>query len=159
MDAPCFKKTREEFVLNQQWHAHRIRVQYHETDQMGVVHHSNYIKWFELGRTEMIRRAGISYGEMEGLGLLLPVVDVQVKYRRPARYDELVKVYTRISKLSPVVMEFDYEVRLKGEDRGSEELLAEGRTSHMWINEEWRPTRLNRRAPEVYEELVRLANN
>lgn len=144
--------------MSEKWYRHGLRVQYHETDQMGVVHHSNYIKWFEVGRTEMIRRAGISYAEMEELGLLLPVVDVSVKYRQPARYDDQVHIYTRISKLSPVVMEFSYEVRLAGENRESEDLLATGVTHHMWINDAWRPARLNRRAPEVYEELLKLAD-
>jgi len=150
------KNVLEVCVMVKGWHSHGVRVQYHETDQMGVVHHSNYIRWFELGRTEMIRRAGISYKEMEELGLLLPVVDVRVKYRRPARYDEDVLVYTRISKLSPVVMEFTYEVRSFSEEREDGELMVSGVTNHMWINEDWRPTRLNRRAPEVYEQLEAL---
>ena len=147
--APCFNKLMEECVLGSFEQSHQLRVQYHETDQMGVVHHSNYIRWFESGRTEMIRKAGISYREMEDLGLLLPVVDVQVKYHKPARYDELITIYTSIAKLTPVVMEFDYDVYRSEDD----ELLVSGKTSHIWINENWRPTRLHRRAPEVYEHL------
>ena len=142
----------EECILSSYKQSHQLRVQYHETDQMGVVHHSNYIRWFESGRTEMIRKAGISYREMEELGLLLPVVDVRVKYHKPARYDELVTIHTSIAKLTPVVMEFAYEVYRSEDD----ELLVSGKTSHIWINQKWRPTRLNRRAPEVYEHLQSL---
>ena len=139
--------------MSQFEHTYKMRVQYHETDQMGVVHHSNYIRWFENGRTEMIREVGISYRKMEDLGLLLPVIDVQVRYHRPARYDDLIILRTKLVKLSPAVMEFSYEVYKDGDE---EELLAEGKTKHMWINENWRPTRLNRSVPEIYEKLQAL---
>lgn len=138
--------------MKQHEHRHKLRVQYNETDQMGVVHHSNYIHWFEIGRTEMIRQFGISYREIEELGLLLPVIDVHVHYRKPARYDEEILVCTTISKLTPVIMEFSYEIR---RDEEKEELLVSGRTRHMWINKRWKPTRLNRQAPEIYKRLKR----
>ena len=70
----------------------KIRVEYHHTDQMGIVHHSNYVKFFEVARTEWLRAMGITYAEMERRGVMMPIVDVAVKYRNPALYDELISV-------------------------------------------------------------------
>lgn len=150
----------------QKWHRHHIRVHYKETDQMGVVHHSNYVSWFEIGRTEKMRDVGIAYSDMEDLGLLLPVLDVQVKYHKPARYDDCVAIYTRLANFTAIRMQFEYEVRLadhpscdqKKQDniQPTGELLASGKTLHMWVNSEWRPARLDRTAPEVFKHLNNL---
>ena len=73
----------------------RVRVRYKETDQMGIAHHSNYIVWFEIGRTEYCRAAGLPYRSMEDAGLLILVTAVECRYRRPARYDDAVSVCVR----------------------------------------------------------------
>ena len=146
------------------WHQHLLRVHYKATDQMGVVHHANYISWFEMGRTEMMRHLGIAYREMEDLGLLLPVLDVKVKYHKPAHYDDCVAVYTTLEEFSPIRLTFKYEVRRVSEADFKEnesqlmrertgELLTSGQTVHMWLNKKWRPARLNKKAPEVYENI------
>lgn len=148
------------------WHMHPLRVHYKETDQMGVVHHANYVSWFEIGRTEMMRHLGIAYRDMEDLGLLLPVLDVNVKYHQPARYDHCVLIYTSLAEFSRVRMKFKYEIRLakdeycmvqqvadplvRGNDRQGE-LLSSGHTLHMWLNSDWKPARLDQAAPDVYE--------
>lgn len=150
--------------LNNLWHQHLLRVHYKATDQMGVVHHANYISWFEMGRTEMMRHLGIAYREMEELGLLLPVLDVKVKYHKPAHYDDCVAVYTTLEEFSPIRLTFNYEVRRVSEADFKEkesqlmreragELLTSGQTVHMWLNKKWRPARLNKTAPEVYEKI------
>ena len=82
----------------------KIRVEYHHTDQMGVVHHSNYVKFFEVARTEWLRANGLTYAEMERRGVMMPIVDVQVKYRMPAYYDELITVKAMVEEL-PMALE------------------------------------------------------
>lgn len=151
--------------MKNSWHQYMVRVHYQDTDQMGVAHHANYASWFEISRTEMMRDTGITYRDMENLGLLLPVVDMNIKYRNPAHYDDHLTVFTKIAKISPVRLEFHYEVRrikddtaeMKDEDElytPHGELLATGNTSHMWINSQWKVTRLDKAAPDVYEMLL-----
>lgn len=91
-----------------------IRVEYHHTDQMGIVHHSNYVKFFEFARTEWLRAAGLTYAEMERRGVMMPIVEVQVKYRQPAYYDELIRVRAIVEEMPMARMTFKYEIY--GED-------------------------------------------
>ncbi|MFF2888839.1 acyl-CoA thioesterase [Paenibacillus sp. NPDC057967] len=143
------------------WTLYPIRVRYQETDQMGVVFHGNYVTWFEVGRTEWIRSAGYDYKTIESKGLLLPVVDLQCTYVAPAKYDDLVVVCTRIASSSPLRVEFQSQVRRVTEadfkaakaaygDELPGELLVEGGTKHVWVNEQWQPARLSRVLPELY---------
>lgn len=145
------------------WHKHILRVQYNETDQMGVVHHGNYVNWFEIGRTEMMRAAKIAYRDIEKKGLILPVLDMNIKYRKSAYYDECVAVYTCVSHYSAVRLQFDYEVRRHTAEKSSEhksssdvsqptgELIATGSTLHMWLNDQWKPARIDKIAPETFK--------
>lgn len=89
----------------------RLRVRYAETDQMGVVYHSNYFPWFESARAESIRELGFTYADMEKKGMIMPVVDVHCRYLRPAKYDDLVTVKTILKEL-PIhhKIEFHHEV-------------------------------------------------
>lgn len=80
-------------------HDTQIRVRYAETDQMGVVYHSNYFPWFESARAESIRSLGYTYADMEKMGIIMPVVDVHCRYLRPAKYDELLTVRTTLKEL------------------------------------------------------------
>ncbi|WP_248930511.1 acyl-CoA thioesterase [Paenibacillus hamazuiensis] len=93
------------------WHKHIIRVRYQETDQMGVVYHANYLNWFEIGRTELIRAMGMTYQTIEASGLLLPVIEAEMKFRQPARYDDLIGIYTRIVSFTNLRLEFATEIR------------------------------------------------
>ncbi|MGM8213088.1 acyl-CoA thioesterase [Virgibacillus sp. W0430] len=147
------------------WNRETVRVHYKDTDQMGVVHHANYVRWFEIGRTEWLRAAGLAYRRMESLGLLLPVIDLQVNYQQPAKYDDVIAVFAKVSEVSAVRLRFDYEVRKVDEqketDIGSErtkvplngQRLASGSTLHIWVKPNWRPTRINKAAPEIYQQL------
>lgn len=126
------------------WFEHSIRVRYQETDQMGVVYHANYLNWFEIGRTELIRSLGMPYHKIEEKGLLLPVIDAELKFRLPAKYDDLITIRTRVEDYTHLRMQFASEIR-----RG-EELLVSGGTKHVWVNKEWKPTRIDRAAPELY---------
>src|SRR4051812_4261863 len=80
------------------WFTHLIRVRYHETDQMGVVYHTNYLNWFEIGRTELIRELGMTYQQIEEKGIILPLLEVGMKFKQPARYDDIICIRTRIAE-------------------------------------------------------------
>jgi acyl-CoA thioester hydrolase len=132
-------------------HETNIRVRYQETDQMGVVYHTNYLVWFEVGRSDLIRQIGISYQELENMGLLLPVVEVNCTYRSPAHYDEEVCVRTQIQEMTGGKLVFQYEiVRLEDGQQ-----LVTGYTKHLWVNKEMKRTNLERKFPHVYELLLK----
>lgn len=103
-------------------HEIEIRVRYHETDAMGIVHHSRYLTYFELGRTEMLRASGITYREVEESGVMMVIVRVECRYRKPARYDDLLRLVTTTRRVSAVKLEHDYQL-FRDED-----LLVEGST-------------------------------
>ena len=88
-------------------HKVEVRVRYSETDQMGVVYHGNYIPYFEIGRVEWLRNKGISYKSMEESGIALPIVSMNINYKKSARYDELLTVHTTFKSQSSVKIEFD----------------------------------------------------
>lgn len=123
-----------------------VRVRYAETDQMGVVYHANYLVWFEVGRTDLLRALGWTYREMEASGVRLPVLEVHCEYRRPARYDDELEVHTQGRLLSPVRLEFSYEVRLKADQT----VVASGFTRHAGVDLTGRPCRLPARVRDVF---------
>ena len=88
----------------------QFRVRYGETDQMGIVYHGNYAQYFEMGRTEWLRKMGFSYKNMEDEGVMLPVISLSINYKKSARYDDLIKVKTTLVKKPGVKIEFDYEI-------------------------------------------------
>lgn len=92
------------------FHEFTVRVRYAETDQMGVVYHGNYAQYFEMGRVEWLRNLGLSYKAMEDAGIMLPVVSLTMNYRKPALYDDLLRVRTILKKQDGVKIEFDYEI-------------------------------------------------
>lgn len=120
------------------WSSTTLRVRYAETDQMGVAWHGQYFAWFEVGRTDLLRERGCTYRELEADGLRLPVIDAAARYLRPARYDDVLEVRTRLARLGGARVEFDYEVRRQGE----EPLLATGSTAHAAVDPDGRPRRL-----------------
>ena len=113
----------------------QITVRYAETDMMGIVYHGSYLPWFEIGRTTLLKENGLSYRDLEAAGYLLPVLEVAVKYLRPALYDDVVTVITTLAEKPLLRIQLSYEVR-----RG-DELLATGQTSHAFIDRDGRPVR------------------
>jgi len=106
---------------------------------MGVAHHSHFLVWFELGRTELMREMGCAYGELEDRdGVFFPVVEVGARYRTPARYDELMNITTRLASVRGARVRFEYEV-IRASD-GT--LLATGFTEHASVARDGRPSRL-----------------
>ncbi len=87
-----------------------VRVRYSETDQMGVVYHGNYAQYFEMGRVEWLRNMGVSYKSMEESGVMLPVVSLNINYKKPAKYDDELRVVTIFKNQESVKIEFDYEI-------------------------------------------------
>lgn len=89
---------------------HRLRVRYDECDPMGVAHHAAYVPWLEIGRTELLRTTGVSYAQLEGAGVFLVIVKLDVRYRRPVLYDDIVEVRTRVRDAGRVKIVHEYEV-------------------------------------------------
>lgn len=107
----------------------QIRVRYGETDQMGVVYHGNYSNYFEVGRLEWLRSLNISYKKMESEGVLLPVVSLAIKYKKPVYYDDLIIIQTELVKLPTASIDFSY--KLMNQQR---EILATASTTLAFIN-------------------------
>jgi len=124
----------------------RVRVRYAETDQMGVVYYANYFVWFEVGRTDLLRRNEWSYRDMEADGYSLPVIDAQCSYKAPAKYDDELEVQTNGEMISPVRMKFTYEV-VRASDR---EVLANGYTIHATLDRAGKPCRLPERVRTLF---------
>jgi acyl-CoA thioester hydrolase len=112
-----------------------VTVRYAETDMMGVVYHANYLPWFEIGRTTLLKELGVPYRRLEEEGFRLPVLEVSAKYLRPAVYDDTLEVTATVRERPQLRIRIDYEVR-----RG-EELLATGNTLHAFVDREGRPVR------------------
>ena len=107
----------------------KVRVRYAETDQMGVVYHGNYAQYFEMGRVEWLRNLGLSYKFMEENGIMLPVVSLTMNYKKPARYDDLIRVKTIFKSQTSVKIEFDYEIFNE-----KEELLTTGTSMLVFVD-------------------------
>ena len=128
----------------------RLRVRYAETDQMGVVYHSNHFVWFEIGRVELLRQLGFSYREMEhDDGCFIAVVDARCRYRAPAHYDDEIIVRTHLKNVRDSVIHFGYELVRVGDGM----LLAEGETTHIVTDAEMKMVAL----PEKYMKAFRAA--
>jgi acyl-CoA thioester hydrolase len=121
---------------------------------MGVVHHSNYYTWFEIGRSEYMRARGITYRSMEEKGLMLPVIEARCFYNQPARYDDAIIIRTRMAEFKGVRLTMEYEV-LRDEDGV---LLAKGYTVHAIIDANLKPVNIKKADPELYKFFVECLN-
>ena len=124
-----------------------LRTLYAETDQMGVVYYGNYPQYLELGRVEWLRAIGLTYKEMEAEGIMMPVVSLQIQYKKPALYDELITIRTKLKDLPSTKIEFDYEIL---NEKG--ELLSTANTILVFVDAKtFRPIR----CPEKVLDLIR----
>ncbi len=128
-------------------HEMQLRVRYAETDKMGVVYHGNYAQYFEVARVEMLRSLGVSYRSMEDEGTMLPVVNLNIDYKKPALYDELLTVETTISELPGVKIQFSYKLLNQNQD-----LLALASTTLVFVDVE---TKRPKRCPEFLLEKLK----
>ncbi|WP_110953496.1 acyl-CoA thioesterase [Anaerosinus massiliensis] len=110
----------------------RVKVNFFDTDAMAVVHHANYLRWFEIGRVEFLREAGITLNELMEDQIVFPIIDVTCKYRSSARFDDLVMIETIPTTLTQLKMIFEYKVLREADG----ELLAEGRTQSVFTSKE-----------------------
>jgi acyl-CoA thioester hydrolase len=113
----------------------QVIVRYAETDMMGIVYHANYLPWFEVARTQLLREQGFPYRQLETDGYRIPVLEVAAKYRRPALYDDTLTIVATIREKPLLRIRIDYEV-FRGE-----ELLATGQSAHAFCDLHGRPTR------------------
>lgn len=126
------------------------KAQYYETDQMGVVHHSNYIRWFEEARVEFLDKIGCPYDRMEKEGVMSPVLEVEAKYRSMVRFGDNVSIEASVESFNGIKMCIAYEIR----DSLTGELRTTGKSRHCFLNNEGRPLSLKRSFPKIYQVLA-----
>lgn len=115
-----------------------LRPRYADTDQMGIIHHAKYFEYFEIARTELLRSLGLPYAELENEGFLLPLTDCYAKFIKPIKYDQLIRIETRMENYSGARIHLSYKIF----DESTGELLSEGFTKHSWVKKiNLKPTR------------------
>lgn len=127
-----------------------IRVRYAETDQMGVVYHANYFPWFEEARTDLLLAIGYSYREMEEQGYLFPLVECSCRYRQPARYMDVLTVRSGLTEMKGAKFTIGYHVYRISDGA----MLAEGTTTHVFVDKQLRPVNMRRLRPDVYDAML-----
>lgn len=130
-------------------------VQYYETDQMGIVHHSNYARWFEEARCFILDKAGLPYAKMEENGVLVPVLSVSATFRRYFKYGDIFSLHVAITKFNGVKMEVSYKVY----NKASGELCTEGCSSHCFVKSDMKPFNMKKEMPEMYDTIYGLLNS
>lgn len=125
-------------------------INYYETDQMGIVHHSNYIRYFEEARLDMMEQVGLSYAAMEEHGLIIPVLSIACEYIKPVLFGEKVQIHTRLVKFDGIKMQFVYEIYCEGE------LRTKGESRHCFLDKEMKPGPHEAAVPEIYQRMKEL---
>lgn len=128
-----------------------IVVRYAETDQMGIVHHSNYPIWYEVARTELIKQMGLTYSEMEQQGLILPLIELQSKYISAAYYEDCLIVEAELKKVTGVKMEIEYAVYREDDETP----INVGKTIHALVGRNLKPVNVRKQFPDIYQKLLR----
>jgi acyl-CoA thioester hydrolase len=126
-------------------------VRYAETDQMGIVHHSNYPVWYEAGRTDFIRKMGMPYSNIEEMGILLPLIELKCSFKSAARYEDEIIVKTSIKEYSGTRIIFNYDVYIKDDPI----LINRGETVHVWTKKDLRPINIKKHSQEIYELILK----
>lgn len=126
------------------------KVQYYETDQMGIVHHSNYIRWMEEARVDFLGQIGIPYDEIEKTGVIIPVLSASCEYKVAFRYGDTFLIEIEGDKFTQVRMSLRYKIY----DEKKTVLKAEGSTSHCFLDKNMKPVRLKKDFPGIYEKLA-----
>lgn len=128
------------------------QAQYYETDQMGIIHHSNYIRWFESARIWYMKQIGVDYAEMEKSGIISPVLEVNCVYKSMVRFGDVVEILPKVEKYNGVKLELSYQIR----DKETGEVRTLGRSGHCFLNQEGRPVSLKKASP-VFDRAFRKA--
>jgi acyl-CoA thioester hydrolase len=119
---------------------------------MGIVHHSNYIRWFEEARVELLRQIDLSCGKLEEMGIIIPVLGVSAKYHTMTHFEDEVQIALELTKFDGIRLELSYEIT----DRNTGALRCSGTSSHCFLNREGRPISLKRSYPEIYSKIKTL---
>ena len=127
------------------------KVQYYETDKMGIVHHSNYIRWMEEARIDFLEKIGWAFDRLEAEGLFSPVIGVDCFYKSPTKFGDSVEIHASVAEYTGVKLIIQYEMR-KGDL-----LVAKGHTEHTFVSDEGKILRMKKAFPELHELLLRLA--
>jgi len=130
----------------------KLKVRYVETDQMGIVHHSNYYAWFEVGRTEYITGIGMTYKEMEENNIMLPVIESSCRYIQGAKYEDILIIQTFMKELNGAKVIFNYNVIREVDAK----ILAKGSTTHAFVNEKFRVINLKKKNIEMWSRFQKL---
>lgn len=128
------------------------KTQYYETDQMKIIHHSNYIRWFEEARSDFMEQMGLSYAEMERMGIIVPVLSVSAAYKGMVRFGDTVSINIKVETYNGVKMALVYEIY----DYETKELRTTGTSLHCFLNEAGRPISLKRTMPEVHDFFLKI---
>ena len=123
------------------------KVNYYETDKMGITHHSNYVRWMEEARIDFLDQLGWSFIKLEEEGIASPVMSIECNYKKPTTFPDLVSIMVTIEKLSAVKLTFNYEFKV------NDELVFTGKSSHCFLDEKGAPVILEKRYPKFYEDL------
>jgi len=123
-------------------------VQYHETDMMGITHHSRYILWMEEARTLYLKNAGLDYGEMEKTGIICPTTGLSIKYRRPTTYEDEITIDLSVTAYTGVTATFAYKIM-----KADGTLCCEAESTHCFTNREGRPIAVKRENPRLDEKM------
>lgn len=129
---------------------YRRKIQYYETDRMNVVHHSNYIRWFEEARVDFFENAGIPYDDIEKHGLMTPVLSAECSYITAMQFGQTFRIELNMSFFNGVKFEFEYKVY----NDDTDELCAKGKTSHCFVNSDFKATRITHSYPEIYNAML-----
>ena len=125
------------------------KTQYYETDQMGIIHHSNYIRWFEEARTYMMEQMGMGYDVMEAQGIIIPVLSVRCEYKSMTHFGDRVIIEVKLISFNGIKYALSYVMR----DEKSGEVRATGTSRHCYLNKNGRPVTIKKELPALYEKM------
>lgn len=123
------------------------KAQYYETDQMKVVHHSNYIRWMEEARTDFMNQVNAPYAKMEEDGIIVPVLSVECDYQSMTHFEDIVEIFTWIEQFNGIRMKFSYEIR----DKKTGQIRVTGKTSHCFLDREYQLMSIKKKFPDYYK--------
>ena len=134
---------------------YKRKMDYYETDQMGIIHHSNYIRLFEEARLDMMEKEGIGYAGIEEMGIIIPVMSVECNYIVPLHYNDSIEVYSQLTKFDGIKMELSYEIYKEG----SAKVCTKGHTGHCFLDKDMKPFRMKKLYPDLYNKLKEILIN
>lgn len=128
------------------------KVQYYETDKMGITHHSNYIRWMEEARIDFLSQIGISYAKLESEGIISPVLAVDCRYKRSTTFSDTISIDVKVKEFKGVRLVLEYTMKNAADDS----LVLTGTTEHCFLNMESRPVNMKKEFPAIYQKLIGL---